>query len=181
MADDVTIKNASSAVETIAADEVGGKKYQIVKMALGADGTATQMEPGQQTAAKSMPVVLPSAQLTALTDALTALLTEMQKKSDLTEIQPVAEQNFTKVSTLNSFAGDLEDTFWNGQWEDCSEFTEIVVCGSIDRSENAVIVKFSSDGINTDCQSKYVVVGPTTTGVSVPVRGKFFMVLFGDI
>ncbi|HEY9658628.1 MAG TPA: hypothetical protein V6C65_09270 [Allocoleopsis sp.] len=41
MADDITVKNASGGTETVALDEVGGKKYQVIKPAFGIDGAAT--------------------------------------------------------------------------------------------------------------------------------------------
>ena len=61
MADNVSITAGSG--ETIAADDIGGAKYQRVKVTLGADGAAdTDLDSGQQTSANSVPVVLASDQ-----------------------------------------------------------------------------------------------------------------------
>lgn len=59
MADDVVLPGTG---ETVAADEIGGKKYQRVKVAVGADGSASDLAPGQATKANSLPVVLASDQ-----------------------------------------------------------------------------------------------------------------------
>ena len=61
MADNVTITEGAGT--TIAADEVGGEKYQEVKVALGADGAVDGLlDAGQQAMVNSLPVVLASDQ-----------------------------------------------------------------------------------------------------------------------
>lgn len=45
MADNSTRLNATAATETIAADEIGGILYQRVKLEVGADGSATDIQP----------------------------------------------------------------------------------------------------------------------------------------
>jgi len=59
MADNVTLPGTGSVV---AADEVGGAVYQRVKVALGADGAADDLAPGQALMAASVPVVIASDQ-----------------------------------------------------------------------------------------------------------------------
>lgn len=58
MADNIAVTPGSGA--TVAADEVGGALYQRVKLAVGADGAAADLAPGQATMAASVPVVLAS-------------------------------------------------------------------------------------------------------------------------
>ena len=65
MADDVTVTAGTiSGVPggtVIAADEIGGTKYQRIKLVLGADGAAdNDVDSGQQLSAASVPVVLAS-------------------------------------------------------------------------------------------------------------------------
>lgn len=60
MADNVAITPGAGA--TIATDDVGGVQYQRVKLDLGGDGASSPLLRGQQTAANSIPVTLPSDQ-----------------------------------------------------------------------------------------------------------------------
>lgn len=60
MADNVDITPGTGA--TVAADEVGGALYQRVKVAVGADGAAADLAPGQAAMAASLPVVIASDQ-----------------------------------------------------------------------------------------------------------------------
>lgn len=60
MADNVSITAGSGTV--IATDEVGGAQYQRVKIALGADGVAADLAPGQAAMAASVPVAIASNQ-----------------------------------------------------------------------------------------------------------------------
>jgi len=59
MADTLTLPAAGGIVAT---DDVGGVHYQLVKLALGADGVATWIPVGQQLMALSVPVTLASNQ-----------------------------------------------------------------------------------------------------------------------
>lgn len=59
MADNVTLPGTGGIIAT---DEVGGAQYQRVKLALGADGAAADLAPGQALMAASVPVVLASNQ-----------------------------------------------------------------------------------------------------------------------
>lgn len=68
MADNVTL-NAMTGGDTIAADDIGGIKWQRMKAAWGADGVATDV-----SAATPLPVTLAPAG-TVGTDTLTAALT----------------------------------------------------------------------------------------------------------
>ena len=60
MVDNVSITTGSDA--TISTDDVAGVQYQRVKIDLGGDGLASPLVRGQQTAANSLPVTLPSDQ-----------------------------------------------------------------------------------------------------------------------
>ena len=58
MVDNVDVTPGTGA--TIAADDIAGVKYQRVKISVGADGSATDLAPGQATKANSIPVALAS-------------------------------------------------------------------------------------------------------------------------
>ena len=60
MADNVAITPGTGA--TIATDDIGGVQYQRIKVALGADGEASDLAPGQATMAASVPVAIASNQ-----------------------------------------------------------------------------------------------------------------------
>jgi hypothetical protein len=60
MADNVNI--TAGAGTAVASDDIGGVQYQRVKVAIGADGSATDLSPGQKTMANSVPVVIASDQ-----------------------------------------------------------------------------------------------------------------------
>jgi hypothetical protein len=65
MADNTVLPGAG---ETFATNDIGGVKYQRVKLVLGAAGAADMdLDSGQQTAANCAPVVLPAAQLGGMT------------------------------------------------------------------------------------------------------------------
>lgn len=59
MADNVTLPGTGV---DVAADDVGGALYQRVKIAVGADGAAADLAPGQATMAGSLPVAIASNQ-----------------------------------------------------------------------------------------------------------------------
>lgn len=69
MADNVSITAGADAA--IATDDVTGVHYQRVKVDLGGDGLASPLVRGQQTAANSLPVTLPSDQGTLAVSAAT--------------------------------------------------------------------------------------------------------------
>jgi hypothetical protein len=58
MADNIAVTPGAGA--TVAADDVGGILYQRVKIALGADGAASDLAPGQGTKSASVPVTIAS-------------------------------------------------------------------------------------------------------------------------
>lgn len=61
MADNVTFTSGANstppASTVVATDDIGGAHYQIIKLAIGADGSATLLDIGQQADAASLPVV----------------------------------------------------------------------------------------------------------------------------
>lgn len=70
MADNVAITAGSGT--TIASDDVGGVQYQRVKLALGADGAAADLAPGQGLMAASVPVAIASNQSAVAVSLATA-------------------------------------------------------------------------------------------------------------
>lgn len=71
MADNITIKDGGSADKTMAADEVAGVLYQVVKMAVGGDGLANFLTGGAGAAdAGTLRAILASDdRMTAIADA----------------------------------------------------------------------------------------------------------------
>lgn len=59
MADNVVLPGSGSSV---AADEIGGVQYQRIKISVGADGEAADLDHGQAAMAASLPVVIASDQ-----------------------------------------------------------------------------------------------------------------------
>ena len=61
MTDNVTITSGANSTApagtVVATDEISGAHYQIIKLAIGADGAATLLDIGQQADAASLPVV----------------------------------------------------------------------------------------------------------------------------
>lgn len=102
MADHVYVNEGSET--PVAADEVGGIKYQIIKLALGPDGSVTLIAPGQQLKAASVPVVLASDQ-----DAVPVTLSagdENIGNVDLASALPAGDNNIgnVDVETLPALA-----------------------------------------------------------------------------
>lgn len=71
MADNVAITPGSGA--SVAADDIGGVLHQRVKISIGADGSAADLDMGREDAASALPVVLSTedkATLDAIKDAV---------------------------------------------------------------------------------------------------------------
>jgi len=60
MADNIAVTEGAG--KTIRADEVGGALYQVIKIAIGPDGSASDLDWGQQAMGSSLPVVIASDQ-----------------------------------------------------------------------------------------------------------------------
>ena len=63
----ITIKDAADLTETVATDEIAGLNYQVIKLAFGADGTATLVE-----AATGLPIAVVGTPNVAVSAALPA-------------------------------------------------------------------------------------------------------------
>lgn len=102
MADNVTLPGTGAVV---AADEVGGAVYQRVKLALGADGAAADLAPGQALMAASVPVVIASNQsAVAVTDNSGSLTVD----GDVTVTSPDIVVTVTPTLDTSAYAsGDL--------------------------------------------------------------------------
>lgn len=70
MADNIDVTPGSG--KTIAADDIGGVLYQRNKLAIGADGSATDLAFGQAAMAASLPVVLANNQSTVSVNQATS-------------------------------------------------------------------------------------------------------------
>jgi len=100
MADNVTLPGTGSVV---AADEVGGAVYQRVKIAVGADGAAADLAPGQALSAASVPVVLASDQsdVAVTLDGEAVAVTN----ADLTTLAGAVDGGHLQVDVLSGASG----------------------------------------------------------------------------
>lgn len=91
--------------EDIAVDEVGGNDYQIVKLAVGAEGEASLIDNGQQTEANSLPVVLPASQITTLTPpaAITGYATSAKQDTIIGHVDGIE----TVLATIDTDTGAI--------------------------------------------------------------------------
>lgn len=106
MADNLTVTQGSGV--TVAADEIGGVKYQRIKLSVGADGEAADLDSGQQTKANSISVTLASD------DSLTANLSSAHDAADAgnaLKIGGKALTNYTVPTAVNT--GDRVDAHFN--------------------------------------------------------------------
>lgn len=119
MADNVTLPGTG---ESVASDDVGGVQYQRVKIAVGADGTAADLAPGQVAMAASLPVVIASDQsaipisggVTATSVTVTPTCEAAAYHAgdvlfDSVEIASAARANGTAVELVSLVARDLDD------------------------------------------------------------------------
>ena len=123
MADNVDITEGSG--KTIRADEVGGALYQVVKIALGAEGSASDLDRGQQVMSASLPVAIASDQSVVPTEA--------------------PAQTITRITGTKAGSGDNElvatpgagqrivVSFWNVQNESAVATTLIMKSGATNK------------------------------------------------
>ena len=115
MADNVQFQSATpatpAATELVAADDIGGVKYQRVKITLGADGAADMdLDSGQQTMANSMPVAIASNQ-TAVPVSVSSLplptgaATLAEQQSQTTALQIIDDWDESDRAKVNIIAG----------------------------------------------------------------------------
>ena len=60
MADNIAVTEGSG--KTVKTEDIGGAQYQVIKVALGPDGSASDLDVGQTNMASSIPVVIASDQ-----------------------------------------------------------------------------------------------------------------------
>ena len=60
MADNIAVTEGSG--KTVKTEDIGGAQYQVIKVALGPDGSASDLDVGQTNMASSLPVVIASDQ-----------------------------------------------------------------------------------------------------------------------
>lgn len=144
MADNITL-NSMSGGDTAAADDVGGIKYQRVKLALGADGAHDMdLDSGQQAKASSVPVAIASdqelkpgqyyANPNDLAEAaLTSLLTDIKGRlivnplaltavSDSVDVAKMSKGQVTTVHsaiTATATSAEVDCTGFNGLLVHC--------------------------------------------------------------
>lgn len=102
MADNTTLPGTG---ESIASDDIGGVKYQRVKISVGADGAAADLAPGQATMANSLPVAIASNQSAVPVSDNSGSLTV---DGDVTVSSPDIVITVTPTLDTNAYAsGDL--------------------------------------------------------------------------
>lgn len=115
MADNVQFQSATPATpastELVAADDIGGVKYQRVKITLGADGAADMdLDSGQQTMANSVPVAIASNQTAVPVSASslplpTGAATLAEQQSQTTALQIVDDWDESDRAKVNVIVG----------------------------------------------------------------------------
>lgn len=115
MADNVQFQSATpatpAATELVAADDIGGVKYQRVKITLGADGAADMdLDSGQQTMANSVPVAIASNQTAVPMSASslplpTGAATLAEQQSQTTALQIIDDWDESDRAKVNIIAG----------------------------------------------------------------------------
>lgn len=90
-------------------DLIGGAYYQVIKLALGAEGAATLIDAGAELAAASIPVAIATDQLSTLATqaTLASILTELGQKVETGDIAGLATQA-TLASILTAVQGALK-------------------------------------------------------------------------
>lgn len=106
MADNITVTQGTGT--TIRTDDVSGVHYQVIKVALGADGALDALlDSGQQTSANSLPVVIASDQAWA-TSAASHLYGTMAAGSITGSYQAVLTDSNNKIY-VNLYNGTNSD------------------------------------------------------------------------
>ena len=115
MADNVQFQSATPATpastELVAADDIGGVKYQRVKITLGADGAADMdLDSGQQTMANSVPVAIASNQTAVPVSASslplpTGAATLAEQQSQTTALQIMDDWDESDRAKVNVIVG----------------------------------------------------------------------------
>lgn len=115
MADNVQFQSATpatpAATELVAADDIGGVKYQRVKITLGADGAADMdLDSGQQTMANSVPVAIASNQTAVPVSASslplpTGAATLAEQQSQTTALQIMDDWDESDRAKVNVIVG----------------------------------------------------------------------------
>ena len=110
MADNIAITAGSGT--TIAADDIGGVKHQRVKLSVGADGEATDLDFGQAAMAASVPVV-PASDIDTVITVTPVLDTNAYAGGDLlfdsTEVASAARANGSVVTLVSVTIVDKAD------------------------------------------------------------------------
>lgn len=110
MADNIAITAGSGT--TVAADDIAGVKHQRVKVSIGADGEATDLDFGQATMAASVPVV-PANDIDTVITVTPTLDTSAYASGDLlfdaTEVVSAAHANGAVVTLKSVTVIDKSD------------------------------------------------------------------------
>jgi hypothetical protein len=100
----------------IATDKVGELEYQTIKLALGGPGSAMLIEPGQRTAAESIPVVLASDSGEINVDFPPGMATEATL---LTVSLEATQAVLAKLTTIDGHVDGLEAGHSRERFADC--------------------------------------------------------------
>lgn len=161
MADNVTLPGTGAVV---AADEVGGAVYQRVKLALGADGAAADLAPGQGLMAASVPVAIASNQSAVAVSLATApaLVAGAATIGATMDAGPAWTSAYLHTASADASGGaDVTAAPTSGQ--------KIVIDDIVLSVDTAMWVVFEEETSGTDIYKVYL---PANTVVQITPRGK---------
>lgn len=135
MSDNIPITPGSG--KTIAADDIASVYYQRVKIAVGADGEATDLDFGQAVMANSLPVAIASDQAAVAVDAACLIPNGTQADQRLTV------DNTTGGVQFAAFHADTTHIFWTSETAD----VRVTFDGSTPTAANGHVIPAGSSGV----------------------------------
>jgi hypothetical protein len=132
--------------KVIAADDVGGVLHERVKISLGADGEAQDLDSGQQLAANSLPVVIASNQPAIPVGSAIATVAQytLELTTANTEYSQVLPSNTAAVQFQCRTSFDVRYAYVTGKVASSTEPYGTIKAGGIYWKEN---VKLASSTI----------------------------------
>jgi len=137
MADNIQVTAGSGT--TIRADDIDGKLYQCIKLALGPDGTLTTLlDAGEKTKAYSVPVVLASDQeLVRSTEDITSVASAARTTNSNSDDVDVSKYKegvfFLNVTAITGATLDVivksKDPL-SGSYVEIGRFTQVIAAGA---------------------------------------------------
>lgn len=168
MADNVSITPGSG--DTVAADDIGGAKYQRVKMVIGADG----VNDGDISSANPMPVTGSFSGTTAIKAGDGTFAVYFSPSVPSVKGIGVLSTTNSSTATLGSgatFTGTGEEVL-NYNWIQVNIFSDQA------SATNGLSLQYSSDNTNWDATDVYTIAASTGKLFSVQTGARYFRVVY---